>query len=167
MELVVPIALILVGLALVGVEVTLIPGFNVIGVIGVLGAAAGVVLSFVEFGAAGGFVALAGTLVAAGGLGYALWESGAWDRLVLTDSLRRGDGEEATETETRARLVGLSGQAITPLRPGGVAEIDGQRVEVATEGAFVASGSRVRVIAINRRQVLVRLETTGAGAETA
>ena len=38
MELLLPIALILVGLARVAVEVTVVPGFNVVGVMGVLGA---------------------------------------------------------------------------------------------------------------------------------
>ena len=50
---------------------------------------------------------------------------------------------------------------MTPLRPAGIADIDGARVEVETEGAFVASGSRVRVMALDRRRVIVRLEEAG------
>ncbi len=157
-ELLIPIALILVGLALVVVEVTLVPGTNVVGVVGVLGAAAGVVLAFVEFGAAGGLGTLAATVLAAGGLAYVLWESGAWDRFVLSDSLLRDTAADATEHESRARLLGRDGTAVTPLRPAGLAEIDGQRVEVETEGAFVASGSRVHVVALDRRRVIVRIE---------
>ena len=170
MELFVPIALILVGLALVVVEVTLVPGFNAVGVGGVVGMGVGVVLSFVEFGPGGGLVALVGTVVAAAGLSYALWESGAWDRFVLSDSLRRDAGADAAEQDTRAWLLGQTGRAVTPLRPGGVAEIGGQRVEVATEGAFVAAGSRLRVVAIDRRRTLVRLDTPddpGAGPDGA
>ena len=158
MELLLPIGLILVGLALVVIEVTLIPGFNVIGVAGVVGMGVGVVMSFVTFGPAGGLVAMAGTIVAGGGMLYALWESGAWDRLILTDSLRRDADADREEAETRSRLVGQSGHAVTPLRPGGVAEIEGVRVEVQTEGSFVASGSRVRVVAIDRRRTLVRVD---------
>ena len=156
MDLLIPVALILVGLALVAVEVAVVPGLNVVGVAGVLGAAAGLVLAFVEFGVWGGLGALAATALASGGLGYLLWESGAWGRFVLTDSLR-SDVDEA-ETESRARLLGRTGTAVTPLRPAGVAEVDGARVEVETEGAFVAAGSRVRVVALDRRRVIVRLE---------
>ena len=158
MELLVPVALILVGLALVIVEVTLVPGLNVVGVGGVVGMGVGVVMAFVEFGPAGGLVALVGTLVAASGLVYALKESGAWSRFVLTDSLRRDAGADRVEQETRSRLLGQTGRAVTPLRPGGVAEIGGQRVEVTTEGAFVASGSRLRVVAIDRRHTFVRVD---------
>lgn len=158
MELLVPIALILVGLALVAVEVTLVPGFNVIGVLGVLGAGVGVVYAFTAFGVVGGLVALAATLVGGGGMFYLLWESGAWNRFVLTDSLRRDADADAAERETRVRLLGKRGTALTPLRPGGVAEIDGARVEVETEGSFVAAGSTLRVVAMDRRRFIVRVE---------
>ena len=165
MELFVPIALILVGLALVVVEVTLVPGFNVVGVGGIVGAGVGVVMAFVEYGPGGGLVALVGTVVAAAGLFYALWESGAWDRLILSDSLRRDAGADQAEQETRSRLLGQCGRAVTPLRPSGVAEIGGERVEVSTEGAFVAAGSQLRVVAIDRRRTIVRLDTAdGEGA---
>ena len=158
MELLIPIALILVGLALVVVEVTLVPGTNVVGVLGVLGAAAGVVLAFGEFGPMGGLGTLAATILVAGGLGYVLWESGAWDRFILSDSLLRDVSADASDHESRSRLLGHSGVAVTPLRPAGMAEIDGGRIEVETEGAFVASGSRVRVVALDRRRVIVRIE---------
>lgn len=158
MELLIPIALILVGLALVAVEVTLMPGLNVVGVLGVVGAAVGVVYAFVEFGPAGGLGTLVATVLAAGGLMYLLWDSGAWDRFILSDSLRRDADVEAVEQESRSRMLGKSGTALTPLRPGGVAEVEGARVEVETEGAFVAAGSRVRVVAMDRRRYIVRLD---------
>ena len=158
MELLVPIALILVGLALVAVEVTVVPGFNVVGVMGVLGAAVGVVVAFAEFGPVGGVGTLAATLLAAGGMAYLLYDSGAWDRFVLSDSLRRDADVDAVEVESRSRLLGKTGTAVTPLRPGGVADLGGERVEVETEGAFVAAGSAVRVVALNRQRVLVRME---------
>ncbi len=158
MELLVPIALILVGLALVAVEVTLVPGLNVVGVVGVVGTAVGVVYAFVEFGPTGGLGTLAATVLAAGGLFYLLWESGAWDRFILSDSLRRDADADEVEHESRARMLGKRGVALTPLRPGGVADVEGARVEVETEGAFVAAGSRVRVVAMDRRRYIVRLD---------
>ena len=164
MELLIPIALILVGLSLVAVEVTLVPGFNVVGVLGVVGTAVGVVYAFLEFGPAGGLSTLAATILAAGGVAYLLWESGAWDRFVLSDSLRRDADADAVEHDSRARMLGKKGTALTPLRPGGVAEIDGARVEVETEGAFVAAGSRVRVVAMDRRRYIVRLDEASGGA---
>jgi len=157
MELLVPIALILVGLALIVVEVTLVPGTNAVGVLGVLGAAVGIVIAFVEGGVSGGAFALVGTLAAGGAIGYLLWESGAWEKFVLSDSLRRdADADDAADL-SRARLIGREGTAATPLRPEGVVDLDGERIEARTEGAFVATGSRVRVVAIDRHRAVVRL----------
>ena len=155
MELLIPIALILVGLSLVAVEVTLLPGTNVVGVLGLIGAAVGVVVAFGQYGVLGGLGTLVGTLVAGGALAYVLVESGAWSKFVLTDSLVTEPDEDAG---IRAAWIGETGTVVTPLRPEGVVEIGGTRVEARTEGTFVAMGSRVRVIAIDRRCAVVRLD---------
>jgi len=156
-SLLIPIALIVIGLALIVAEVYLVPGLNVVGVIGVLAAGVGVVYAFVDLGPLGGLLSLVGA-VAGGALVFTyLWRSGAWDRFVLADDLRRDPLADSAEQETRARLIGRSGTALTPLRPTGVVEIDGERVEVVTEGAFVSAGSRVRVVAMDRRRYFVRL----------
>jgi len=157
MELLILIGLIVVGLALIALEVTVVPGFNVVGVMGVLGAGFGVVYAFMTFGPAGGLIALLATLASAAALFYLLWQSGAWDRFILSDSLRRDSDADAADQESRSGMLGRTGHAVTPLRPGGVIEVDGARVEVETEGAFVASGSEVRVVAMDRRRYIVRL----------
>lgn len=156
MELLLLIGLIVVGLALIALEVTVVPGFNVVGVLGVLGVGFGVVYAFMTFGAGGGLVALVATLASSIALFYLLWQSGAWDRFILSDSLRRDSAADAAADETRAGMLGRTGRAVTPLRPGGVIEVDGARLEVETEGAFVASGSEVRVVAMDRRRFIVR-----------
>jgi membrane-bound serine protease (ClpP class) len=46
----------------------------------------------------------------------------------------------------RDDLVGRDGVALTDLRPAGTASIAGERVDVVTEGEYVAQGSAVRVI---------------------
>jgi len=154
MTILIPIVLILVGLALVVVEVYLVPGFNVLGVAGVIAAGAGVGYAFVQGGAVGGLAALAGTFVVGGLLLALLWRSGAWEKFILMDTIPRGDGDAGA---TRGRLLGREGVALSPLRPTGVAEVEGERVEVTTEGAFIAAGSRIRVVALVRNRYLVRL----------
>lgn len=52
-------------------------------------------------------------------------------------------------------LVGRVGVAATVLRPSGAMEIDGQRIDVATEGEFVAAGTKVRVLYVNVNLVVV------------
>ncbi len=156
-DLFLPIALILVGLMLIVIEVYLIPGFNVIGIMGVLLVIGAIMIAFSEGGAMGGLAALGGSVIAVGGLFWFLYSSGAWDRFVLTTSLKRDPDEAEEDRDQRRRYLGKRGVAVTPLRPGGVVEIDGERVEVSTEGEFIAAGSDVRVVAMDRRRYFVRL----------
>jgi membrane-bound serine protease (ClpP class) len=157
LELFLPIGLILVGLALIAVEVYLVPGFNVVGVFGFVVILFAIGFAFSETGLVGGIYALIGTVVVGGGLFYLMWTSGAWDRFVLATNLRSDEDSVVRESEHRAKYLGKSGVAMTPLRPTGVAEIDGERIEVVTEGEFIASGSKVRVVAMDRRRFFVRL----------
>jgi len=150
------IALILVGLVLIVIEVYMVPGFNVIGILGVVLIIIAVGYAFTQSGWTGGFMALAGSAAAVGGIFWFLYASGAWDRFVLTTELSASVDEEE-EREQRKRFLGKHGIALTPLRPSGVIEIDGARLEVSTEGEFIAAGSQVRVVAMDRRRYFVRL----------
>lgn len=157
MELLIIIGVLAAGLLLIAAEVYLVPGFNVVGVIGFILIVLALGFAFIESGFTGGVLALLGTLAAGGALFYYMWQSGVWDRFVLATSLRRDDKMIARESEQRARYLGKVGDALTPLRPAGVVEIDGERLEVVTEGEFIAAGSKVRVVAMDRRRYFVRL----------
>ena len=157
MEFLIPIALILVGLGLILVEVYLVPGFNVVGLFGFIVVLFAIGYVFSEAGILGGIYAIIGTAVAGGGLFYWVWTSGAWERFILVTSLSGGAGDADGESDNRSKYLGRTGVAITPLRPTGVVSIDGERIEVVTEGEFIASGSTVRVVAMDRRRFFVRL----------
>lgn len=157
MEFFLPIALILVGLGLIAVEVYLVPGFNVVGIFGFIVILFAIGYTFTEAGLLGGIYVIVGTAITGGGLFYWMWTSGAWDRFVLGTTITGGRPGEDRETERRAKYLGKTGVALTPLRPTGVARIDGERIEVATEGDFIAAGSNVRVVAMDRRRFFVRL----------
>lgn len=163
-DVIVPITLILIGLALIAVEVYLVPGLNLAGIGGGLAIVAGVVVSFVEAGPMGGIIAAVGSLSVGGAMIYLMWQSGAIDRIVLGEDLARDTEADGRASEARSRYLGHEGVAVTPLRPSGVVEIQGERVEAQTEGGFIASGSRVRVVAMDSRCFFVRLAEEPAGS---
>ena len=73
--------------------------------------------------------------------------------LVLRDS---SDGTSVPEIATaKSDLVGKTGVALTTLRPAGIAEIDGRRVDVATAGEFIPKGSPVTVLKAEGMHILV------------
>lgn len=157
MELLIPILLIAVGLGLIVAEVYLIPGFNVVGIAGVLMMIFAIGFAFSEVGMVGGVGSMLLSIGGGTAVFYGLWKSGAWDRFVLSTNLKRDDALIARESEQRARFLGKPGVAITPLRPTGVVEISGNRIEALTEGEFIAEGSRIKVVAMDRRRYFVRL----------
>ena len=66
------------------------------------------------------------------------------------------DMAEADATETGlSGLLHREGAAVSDLRPAGVAEIEGQRVDVVTQGEMVAEGDRVRVTEVEGNRVVV------------
>ena len=58
----------------------------------------------------------------------------------------------------KPELMDQFGTALTTLRPTGMAQIAGHRVDVVTEGQMVEKGTPVRVIAVEGLRVVVRAE---------
>ncbi len=158
MDFALPLVLIVLGLVLIVVEVYVVPGFNVVGIFGMLSIIFGIGYTFTQHGLTGGIVATMGTMGVGAGLFYVLWRSGAWNRFVLSSGDMADRALLDTAEQQRRRYLGQTGNAITPLRPTGIALIAGERLEVATEGEFIATGSRVRVVAMDRRRYFVRLD---------
>jgi membrane-bound serine protease (ClpP class) len=48
---------------------------------------------------------------------------------------------------------------LTPLRPSGAIQLAGQRVDVVTEGEFVAAGQTVVVIRVEGNKIIVAKES--------
>jgi membrane-bound serine protease (ClpP class) len=154
------VLLILVGFGLIAAEIYIIPGLNVAGILGILVLVFAIGFAFTANGLIGGFFALGGTIVLGLVMALAMWRSGSWEEFVLATSILPGREIPDKTQENRGRFIGKGGQALTPLRPSGVAEIDGERVEVQTEGGFIAADSRIKVVAIDSRHIFVRLDTS-------
>lgn len=56
----------------------------------------------------------------------------------------------------QSSLLGKQGRAITILRPAGVAEIDGKRVDCVSEGDIIEPGKSVIVVSLSNGRVIVR-----------
>jgi membrane-bound serine protease (ClpP class) len=66
-------------------------------------------------------------------------------------------------SESRMHFLGREGRAATVLRPAGLADIDGVRLDVVTEGEFLDAGTPVVVIKVEGSRVVVdNVETPSA-----
>ncbi len=53
-------------------------------------------------------------------------------------------------------LEGKTGHSTTPLRPAGLARIDGKRVDVVAKGKFLETDTKVQVVETSGNRVVVR-----------
>ncbi len=145
----------LVGFLMLAAEV-FVPGL-VLGIMGLLALAGAIVLAFAAYGPLTGTIALAGisltTLT-----GFIVWMSifprtAIGRRIMLRDNLAPGYGTKKTPNP---ELVGRHGSALTPLRPSGTALIEGRKVDVVAENAFITKGTAVQVVLQEGLRVVVR-----------
>ncbi|HEV8058843.1 MAG TPA: hypothetical protein VGP68_03165 [Gemmataceae bacterium] len=92
-----------------------------------------------------------------GSLLVRLWPRTPWGRRMVL----QGAQEDATVAQMPVNLElehyrGQFGRAISSLRPSGVADFDGKRVDVLTEGGPVEAGEMVRCLEVRAGRVIVR-----------
>ncbi len=75
-------------------------------------------------------------------------------RIILHDTESNEAGYRATED--LEVFVGREGTASTVLRPTGIADFDGVRMNVSSEGGFISAGTTVRIISVEGQKILVR-----------
>ncbi len=170
------VALTVVGIALIVAEVLIIPGFGVAGILGTISLLAGLYLTVAgrdittdaDTRRALTATGVALVVLLAGGIStlFLLPQASRFRGIALQTRLARDDGAvvDADEPQMRAQrreeiarsapaspeaainLLGVTGVAHSDLRPGGIAEIDGERIDVVTEGGYVTAGTTIVVI---------------------
>lgn len=180
------VALVLVGLALIGAEIFLIPGFGIAGILGAAALLGGVFLAvlgeqlvtpqaltravytvtsvFVMMII--GAILLIRTLPRMGHLQGLILQSqvGLPGGTTVMARRRRWEWLEGPRLQSqttpsdqeRPSLRGARGVAISDLRPGGFARIDGERVDVVSEGDYIPADSPIVVIADEGYRRVVR-----------
>lgn len=76
-----------------------------------------------------------------------------WRKFILTHEEKQSKGY--VSTQSLERFVGQEGEALTILRPAGIAIIGGERVDVVADGSFIAQGTKVRVKEVVGARVVV------------
>ena len=94
----------------------------------------------------------------AGVLAVYLWPRTPLARRVF---LRPPDPEEMDVSHSDQRidhLIGQYGRALTPLRPSGMVDFDGRRLDGLAEEGLIPSGALVRAVRVRAGQLVVRTE---------
>lgn len=154
----------LAGVVLLALEFLVIPGFGIAGILGILALLGALVMSVLGTGATPEyFMFAAGRIVFS--LLLALLASFFLLRFMPRTRLGRqfildtglGAGSASgSAPETDLRWLGKRGRTSSPLRPAGIAEIEGTRVDVVSEGDLIAPGTPVEVTRVDGNRVVVR-----------
>lgn len=147
------ILLVLLGSLLIAAEVFVLPGFGVAGLLGLGLFCASVVMAMLGPAPTSGdvvkaFAALGVAAVATLSVMYA-WIRHLPHSTRFRGLLHSGDVGSAQgyiSGALRSELVGRPGIALTSLRPAGAASVDGERLDVVTEGEFIEQGSAIVVV---------------------
>lgn len=123
------------------------------GSIGLIFWTVAVVLIYDRYGAGTGHWSLAALLAVA--LAGSWWYLKRFPATRVARSVQ-SDHVVPTETAAKSHLVSADGFALTPLRPGGLAQFGAERVDVVTSGEPLEKGQRVRVVSVDGSRILVR-----------
>lgn len=166
------LALVIGGVALLLLEIFVIPGFGIAGVLGAMALLTGLVMSLVGAGvtlagllgaAAQVAIALGGALVGAALLLQLLPRLPFGRRLVLESRLAP-TGSPSDAPTIDMVLPGDFGRAASALRPSGIAEFTGTRLDAISEGEYIPAGAPLEVLRVEQGHVVVkRAAKTGKG----
>lgn len=163
-----------IGVVLIGVEIFIVPGFGLFGILGGVGVLAGVYMSLIgaaptipDFAQAGAILStsLLIILITTWALLRHLPRS---SRLAKSGVflLTKGDRAEGwASASPRPDLVGREGTALTDLRPAGTVVIGEERVDAVSESAWIEEGTDIRVVTSEGYRLVVRALRPPEGEE--
>ena len=151
---------IVIALAIAGIvgllfELHVFPGHGISGVLGVLALGAAIVLAF---GLSFIFIAVQAISIAIvlsaifTVLATRVYPESAFFKRITFAGVQ---GPDYVASRDLTSLLGHTGIATSYLRPAGVARVDGERIDVLTEGDFVQAGVAVRVSRVQGSRVFV------------
>ena len=148
----------IVGIGLLVVE-AFMPGFGVAGFSGVALELVAVVMTYLRHGALAAVVMMLVCLsVVAVAVALSL-RSAAKGKLSRSEMILRGtESAEAgyRSSEDMQVFLGKEGVTSTVLRPTGMAEFDGVKLNVLSEGDFINAGVKVKIIRVDGSRVVVK-----------
>lgn len=145
----------LVGIVLMIIEMFM-PGFGVAGGLGLIAVIVAIILRANTF-AEGLLIAaiIIVFLIIVGIIVYHSFTKGMISRssLMLNDSI---DSDSTSLIKDSEKRIGKIGKTISYLRPTGIADFDGERLDVVSEGEFIEVGTEVVITSIEGIRIIVR-----------
>lgn len=163
---IIEILMFVIGVVLLVIEIFVIPGFGIFGILGIL-----LMVGSLFLGLLSDFEMIDWSIISIAiiqlGLTFLftfiviflllrfLPKTEMWGKLILNEQVAARSGYAAKPDF--AHLIGQEGIAFTDLRPSGTALINGNRIDVVTEGDYIKNGSRIKVKSAEGSKVVVEI----------
>jgi membrane-bound serine protease (ClpP class) len=150
------IILFVIGLLLLLAEIFFIPGFGLAGIGGIAAILTSIFLTFGNIVQATYSISIAlGVSV----IGFFLLikyipSTRTWRKFILSTEQKKELGY-TVGTKDLKRLTGKEGIAITPLRPSGIVEVNGKKLNALTRGEYVDSNTKIKIISVEGNKIVV------------
>ncbi|BDD10974.1 hypothetical protein FUAX_34060 [Fulvitalea axinellae] len=151
LEWIIIVSLLVIGAILIVAEIILIPGTTVVGIFGLAVTAGGIAIAYYEMGPQVGTMVLGGTIIMDVAILIRSFQSGAWKRWALKSK----NPAKVNVVPKKELRVGMEGVCVSDLKPVGNAEFSGKRYSVRSEGPFVDSGRKVKIILLYPDRIIV------------
>ena len=159
------IILFIIGLILLALEIFVIPGFGITGILGIILVFTSLFLALIGNPPVMDFnkisiaiiqltAALLVSIVLMFLLAKFLPKSQRFKRMILSEEEKSEHG--FVSYPSAKELVGSEGIALTTLRPAGSADFNGNRVDVVADWEYIEKGSRVKVLRVEGVKVVVK-----------
>jgi membrane-bound ClpP family serine protease len=148
------ITLIIIGIILLLLELLVIPGFGVTGILGLASLIGGIVLAYATLGATAGHLTLFSTLA---GCGIALWiilRTKTWNKLSLKTNI---DNRVDILPEQKGIKAGDRGTALTRLAPMGKIRLNNIDVEATSREGIINAQQPVEVVKVEGTKIIVKI----------
>jgi membrane-bound serine protease (ClpP class) len=90
-------------------------------------------------------------------MAYRILPKTRFGKRVILSPPGRATGNAIADTLELQQLIGRAGRVLTTMRPVGMCEFDGRRIECVAERGYVLKDNKVRVIRVEGTQVTVRV----------
>ncbi len=159
--------LFLAGIVLLLIEIFVIPGFGVVGIMGILCILTSLVLSMdvkrfdslswlsIQMALSKLTAALIGCIILSIVLLKFLPRTSVGKQVILQTAQKREEGYVA-HPDNRSELIGMTGVTLTPLHPSGTMLLKEKRYDVVSEGDFIEKNTRVKVLSVEGARIVVR-----------
>jgi len=151
MDILIILFLIFLGIVLLLIEFTILPGITIAGIGGLLMFGGAVYIAFNVYGTIAGFIVLAFVLIASPILIYRMFKTRMGKRMMLESKITG----TSSEIKTKVIHAGDEGIAVSRLAPIGKVRIGNETFEAKSTGSFIDQKTRVKVVEISRTQIIV------------